>query len=59
MKKLIKLNVILDMIIGNVKNMELNTKISSDVLNMQTLKKIWNTNIYVVNGTTKKRLTKI
>lgn len=59
MKKLIKLNVILDMIIGNVKNMELNTKIASDVLNMQTLKKIWNTNIYVVNGTTKKRLTKI
>lgn len=59
MKKLIKLNVILDMIIGNVKNTELNTKIASDVLNMQTLKKIWNTNIYVVNGTTKKRLTKI
>ena len=40
LKKFLKLNVNMDMIIKNVENAGLNTKIASFALNMQTLKTI-------------------
>ena len=40
LKKFVKLNLNMDMIIRNVKLLELNTKIKSAVMNIQTLKMI-------------------
>ena len=40
LKEFIKLNVKMNLIINNVKRVELNTKIATDFLNTQTLKMI-------------------
>ena len=58
-KEFIKLNVDMSIKRKNVKDLELHTNIASTLLNTQTLKMQWYTNVYVVTGIIEKNLKKI